>query len=79
MSPKIHKRLFNKPGRPVISNRGTPTQVLLRSPSFWTIMQNADHLDHYAEWAFLHKRLLNFFRKDKNYRKCSLKCNSCHC
>ena len=24
--PKIHKRLFNVPGRPVISNRGTPTE-----------------------------------------------------
>ena len=24
--PKIHKRLDNVPGRPVISNRGTPTE-----------------------------------------------------
>ena len=24
--PKIHKRLFNVPGRPVISNCGTPTE-----------------------------------------------------
>ena len=24
--PKIHKRLFNRPGRPVISNCGTPTE-----------------------------------------------------
>ena len=24
--PKIHKRLFNVPGRPVISNGGTPTE-----------------------------------------------------
>ena len=26
MLPKIHKRLSNVPGRPVISNRGTPTE-----------------------------------------------------
>ena len=26
MLPKIHKRLFNVPGRPVISNCGTPTE-----------------------------------------------------
>ena len=25
--PKIHKRLFNVPGRPVISNCGTPTEI----------------------------------------------------
>ena len=24
--PKIHKHLFNAPGRPVISNCGTPTE-----------------------------------------------------
>ena len=24
--PKIHKRLYNVPGRPVISNCGTPTE-----------------------------------------------------
>ena len=26
--PKIHKRLFNVPGRSVISNRGTPTGTI---------------------------------------------------
>ena len=26
--PKIHKRLFNVPGRPVISNCGTPTEEI---------------------------------------------------
>ena len=26
--PKIHKRLYNAPGRPVISNCGTPTEIV---------------------------------------------------
>ena len=30
--PKIHKRLFDVPGGPVISNFGTPTEKL---PEFW--------------------------------------------
>ena len=34
--PKIHKRLFDMPGRPVISNCRTPTGAL----SFWIIISN---------------------------------------
>ena len=35
--PKIHKRLYDVPGRPVISNCGTPTEKL------------SDFLDHYLK------------------------------
>ena len=35
--PKLHKRIFNVPGRPVISNCGTPTEKV------------SEFLDHYLE------------------------------
>ena len=40
--PKIHKRLFNVPGRPVISNCGTPTEKASEFLDFYLkpLMQN---------------------------------------
>ena len=61
--PKIHKRLFNVPGRPVISNCGTPTEKI------------SEFLDHHLkpvmQKGISYVRLSTFFRKNKNYWKCS--------
>ena len=55
---KIHKRLFKVPGRLVF----LIAERLLRRPlSFWTMIER----------SILHKRLSTFFRKNKNYWKCS--------
>ena len=35
--PKVHKRLFEVPGRPVISNCGTPKEKVSQ---FWTVSLN---------------------------------------
>ena len=69
--PKIHKRLFNVPGRPVISNCGTPTEKI------------SEFLDHHLkpvmQKGISYVRLSTFFRKNKNYWKCSWKSYYCHC
>ena len=58
--PKILKRLFNVLGRPVISNCGTPTEKV------------SEFLDHHLK-PVMQKGLsyIIFFRKNKNYWKCS--------
>ena len=47
--PKIHKRLHNVPGRPVISNCG--------------ISNISSFLDHHSESEFIHKGYKSFFTK----------------
>ena len=59
--PKIHKKLFNVPGRPVISNYGTPTE------------KASEFLDHrlkpvmQSSWSYI-KDSGNFLRKIKQIR-----------
>ena len=67
--PKIHKRLFEMPGRPAISNCGTPTAKV------------SEFLDYHLKSVIEneHKRFSAFLEKIKNYRKCSWQCHSCHC
>ena len=48
--PKIHKRLHNVPGRPVISNCG--------------ISNISSFLDHHSESQFIHKGYKSFFTKN---------------
>ena len=67
--PKIHNILFDVPGRPGISNCGTPTVKVSEFLDYHlkTIKQNS--------LSILHKRLSTFFRKDENCRKCTLNCH----
>ena len=51
--PKIHKRLFNGPGRPVISNCGTPTEKV------------SEFLDHHLK-PVLQKRL-SYIRDSQHF------------
>ena len=60
--PKIHKRLFDVPGRPIISNCGTPTETLL---------------DHHRQpvvkgGSFYVKHTQDFLEKLKHLGKCHL-------
>ena len=62
--PKIHKRLSNVPGRPVISNCGTPTEKV------------SEFLDHHLKPIMQNglsyiRGLPTFLRKNKDYWKCS--------
>ena len=54
--PKIHKRLHNVPGRPVILNRGTPTEKASEFLDY--------HLKPITQRAkILHKRLRGFYQQ----------------
>ena len=59
LSPKIHKRLHNVPGRPVISNCGSPTEKC------------SEFLDHHLKpimqkgWSYI-KDSGDFINKTKN-------------
>ena len=57
--PKIHKRLFNVPGRPVISNYGTPAEKCSKFLDYYLkpVMQNS--------WSYL-KDSGDFLKKMKN-------------
>ena len=57
--PKIHKRLSNVPGRPVISNCGTPTEKALEflDNQLKEVMQNG--------WSYI-KDSNNFIKKIKH-------------
>ena len=59
--PKIHKRLFNVPGRPVISNCGSPTEKVSEflDSHLKGIMQES--------WSYI-KDLNDFINKTKNLK-----------
>ena len=59
--PKIHKRLYDVPGRPVISNYGTPTEKALEvlDSQLKEIMQNG--------WSYI-KDSNNFIKKTKHLK-----------
>ena len=56
--PKVHKKLFNVPGLPVISNCGTPTE------------KASEFLDHHLQnsWSYI-KDSGHFLRKIKQIGK----------
>ena len=52
--PKIYKRLLNVPGRPVISNCGTPTE---KASEFFDFHFKAFNV----KWLIIHSRLWRFY------------------
>ena len=54
--PKIHKRLHDIPGRPVILNCGIPTEKV------------SEFLDHHLGWSYI-KDTKDFLKKIQNMRK----------
>ena len=62
------------PGRPVISNCRAPTEKVSGLFEFLD-----HHLKPIMQNGLSYIRDSKFFRKNKNYWKCSWKCHSCHC
>ena len=61
--PNVHNRLFNMPGRPVISNYGMPTEKVSEF--------SYHHLKPIMQNGLSYIRDPTFFRKNKNYWECS--------
>ena len=75
---KIHRRLFNLPGRSIISNCRTPIESASEflDHHLKPIMQNG--LQYIRDFQYILEKISTYFRKNKNYWKCSWKCHSHH-